>query len=353
MTEKWLSIQEVRERIGKSIQTITDYCNEGKFPRATKPGGGKWAIPEGDVDAFMTGKPLVIAPAPAQASENVQKAKENAEIAEANQKKAEAEAAEVRAKKEIEAAMAGFASAEEWEKAQKEFNELIKRVKDELEIEKQTTSHQKQKYEDGITVNSEHEKQLKEQLKLVSEQITEQENIKIEAKKATEDNIARILKHFKGGTVGLMEKAVYNLTSPVVTRAYVEYRCPDCHKDGSDNINRLARFELPRLEDCPPHFVFRICADCENDQRNNRNLPYYVCDICPIDKMMKEAAKFIVDALATVGVKAEFDGDGQYKPTTYIDEKKRHLSKEEQVRLLMQGYGVVSDERQSDDKKEG
>lgn len=343
MAERWLSIKQVAEMIGKGEQTVNDYCNEGKFPRANRPGGGKWAIPEGDVQAYLTGKPAILTNISPEVPEAVKKAEENATIAEAERR-------ESLARKEAEAAKAGFATAEEWDKAQKEFNELVGKTKSELETEKQQIVQQKQKYEDGIIANTELQKELKGQLKLANEKIQEQESINIEAKKDTEANITRILKHFKGGTIGIMEKAVYNLTTPIVTRAFVQFRCQDCHKDGSDKINRVATFEIPRLKDCPPNFAFGVCGDCDEDQRYNRYLPFYVCDICPVDKMMKQSAQLIIEALATVGVKAEFDSDGQYKPTTYIDEKKRHLSKDEQIRLLIQGYGVGEDNKEIEEK---
>lgn len=116
MEERWLSIKQVAPMIGKGEQTTTDYCNEGKFPRAHRPGGGKWVIPEGDVQAYLTGKPVVMAVAPPEASEAVKKIDEDVKIAEGERKLAVA-------KREAEAAKAGFDTAEAWDKAQVEFKD--------------------------------------------------------------------------------------------------------------------------------------------------------------------------------------------------------------------------------------
>ena len=75
--------------IGKSDQTVTDYCNEGKFPRANGPGGGKWAIPEGDVQAYLTGKPIETPIVTQGESEAVKQAKDAAVIATENFKRTE------------------------------------------------------------------------------------------------------------------------------------------------------------------------------------------------------------------------------------------------------------------------
>lgn len=91
MEETYLSIKQLATRIGKSEQTITDYCNEGKFPNASRPGGGKWAIPESDVVAFMSGKPVAKPIAPIEESEAVRKAKEATAIAQENFKRTEQE----------------------------------------------------------------------------------------------------------------------------------------------------------------------------------------------------------------------------------------------------------------------
>lgn len=335
MVERWLSIKQVAEIIGKSSQTVTDYCNEGKFPNASRPGGGKWVIPESDVQTYLTGRP-VVASVSVETSSAVKKAEENTQIAEAERK-------ETIARKEAEAAKAGFTTAEEWDKAQKDFNELVEKAKSDIEKEKEQVAQLKKENEQGILDNKELQKQLKEQLKLANESIQEQENINIEAKKEVEENITRILKHFRGGTVGIMEKAVYSLTTPIVTRSFVNYHCVDCHK--SDGINRVAHFEIPQLKDCPPNFAFDVCADCDPDQKQNRNLPVFVCDVCPVGNLMKQSAQLIIEALSTVGVKAEFDSDGQYKPCSFVDEKKRHLTKEEQLKLLMQEYRIGENDK--------
>jgi hypothetical protein len=274
-----------------------------------------------------------------EVADAVKKAEDAATIAEAQRK-------EALARRDAEAAKSGFDTAEAWDKAQKEFEELVEKTTTELKLEKETVEQLRQRYESGLVANELLQNQLREQLKLANDAIQEQTAINIQAKKDAEANINRIIKHFKGGTIGIMEKAVYNLTTPIVTRAFVQYRCADCHKDGSDNINRVATFEIPRLKECPPNFAFGVCGDCDSDQRNNRNLPFYICEICPVERMMLQTSQLIIEALATVGVKAEFDVDGQYKPTTYIDEKKRHLTKEEQLRLLMQGYGIVEEDKE-------
>jgi len=59
-TERWLTVKQVAEMIGKKEQSVYDYINKGAFPRARQPGGGKWLIPEGDVQAYLTGKPVTI-----------------------------------------------------------------------------------------------------------------------------------------------------------------------------------------------------------------------------------------------------------------------------------------------------
>lgn len=333
MGEEYLSIRQAAQIMGKSEQSVRDYCNEGRFPNATQPGGGKWAIPRSDVDAFMSGKTVAVANVVAEVPEAVKKAEENAQIAEAERK-------EALARKDAEAAKAGFNTAEEWDKAQKEFKEYEEKRKGELQLWEEDLRRVAEKNKVDTETNATLQKELHEQLKLANDKIQEQEQININAKKSVQANIDRILKHFKGGTIGIMEKAIYNLTTPIVTRAFVTYRCQDCHKDGSDKVNRVATFEIPRLKDCPPNFAFGVCADCDEDQRNIRHLPFYICDVCPVDKLMKESGQLVVEALATVGVKAQFDDDGQYRPTTYIDEKKRHLTKDEQVRLLIQGYGI-------------
>lgn len=182
--------------------------------------------------------------------------------------------------------------------------------------------------------NEETRGQLGEELALVEEERERLAKIIPEAEKEARENIERILTHLKKGAIGFIEQALYQLTSPFVERSYVSYKCPDCHKDGSDKINRKATFDIPLLRDCPPSYAFGVCPDCDPDQRNNRNLPTFLCEVCPTEERMLTAGDFLKEALTMVGIQVEYDSDGQYKPTRYVSEKDRRLSVKEQVDIL-------------------
>lgn len=133
-----------------------------------------------------------------------------------------------------------------------------------------------------------------------------------DAEQEINEAIKRVLQHFKGGTVGMAEKVLFMLTSPLVRRAWVEYKCPDCHKDGKDGVKRVSFFDIPKLKDCPPFYAFAPCADC--DQYESRKFPEYLCSICPVEDRMKAAAALLDDVITAMGIKTEYDDDGQYKP---------------------------------------
>lgn len=50
--DQMLSVSKVAELFAVTPETIRNWCKEGKFPNATKPGGTIWKIPESDVRAL-------------------------------------------------------------------------------------------------------------------------------------------------------------------------------------------------------------------------------------------------------------------------------------------------------------
>jgi hypothetical protein len=169
----------------------------------------------------------------------------------------------------------------------------------------------------------------------VDEIAREDTRLQDDVKKARE-TLTNILKNFDQGPRYLLEKAARILTTPEVYAAeeVTFHGCTDCLVMGTDNIDHDVHISTT--------FKLQPCKNCQ--QTKSRVLPYSVCQLCPLSERLKEVSGLIIQTLIASGVKPEYTEEKTYKPTIIGEDKKRELTLEQRVNLIMRNFGVENKE---------